>query len=294
MPSNQLPESTTFSSQLRVRAEYALSDLMLLATRIRFRPWKNWQLGWFIDKYGVNMSETPLQHFDEYPDFDSFFVRSLNPGARSWPTDANALCSPADGKLSEIGKVQSGKLIRAKSARLPVGALLGEGEQSASRFEGGSFFTVYLAPHNYHRAHMPLAGQLREMRYIPGRLFSVNPKTVAAVPDLFARNERTVCLFDTDFGEMAVIMVAAVFVGAIEHPWAGMVVPPRTGRTSNSYYRSENEHGPKLALGDEMGRFHMGSTVITVLANNNIDFTWPKSEGAVVEVGEQVATCPAP
>jgi len=274
--------------------ERLLSALMLFATRIRFRPWKNWQLGWFVEKYGVDMAETPIQDFDGYPDFDSFFVRGLNPGARRWPAEIGAISSPADGRLSETGRVEKHRLIGAKSSQLPVSALLGESEGQAVRFEGGSFFTVYLAPHNYHRVHMPLAGQLREMRYIPGRLFSVNPRTVREIPDLYTRNERTVCLFDTDFGEIAVVMVAAVFVGAIEHPWAGLVMPPRARESLRQQYRSENEHGPKLALGDEMGRFHMGSTVITVLQHQEVTFERPAGVNASIQVGDRVATCVTP
>ena len=291
MPPPDLEDIRTLSTRALHRAEYALSDLMFLATRIRFRPWKNWQIRWFIKKYGVDMAETPVQDFDGYPNFDSFFVRGLNPGARSWPAQDNAVCSPADGGLSEGGLIEKGQLVRAKTARLPVSTLLGESENEAARFESGSFFTVYLAPHNYHRVHMPLTGQLREMRYLPGRLFSVKPRTVRDVPDLFARNERTVCLFDTNFGAMAVVMVAAVFVGAIEHPWAGMVVPPRADRMFKRQYRRAHQHGPRLALGDEMGRFHMGSTVITLLQHHEVAFTRDASVGESVQVGNKVATC---
>ena len=274
----------------RTRLEHSLSGLMHFSTRIRLPMWKNWQMRWFIGRYGVNMSEALEQDIEAYPDFNTFFTRALRPGARSWPTEAGVLAAPADGVLSGFDRIDGQTLIQAKGMPYDLSQLLGGDSEWSKRFSGGRYFAIYLAPHNYHRVHMPLTGQLQRMHYVPGRLFSVSLDAVARVPALFARNERVVSLFETEHGAMAVVLVGAVFVGAIEQSWSGMAVPPRARSVQTSRYEHMGEHAPSLDVGDEMGRFHMGSTVVTLLESPSWKLEHVLSDGAgEVKVGEAVA-----
>ena len=239
--------------------------MMLCATRIRFRPWKNWQIRWFTRRYGVDLSEAAAPSPDHYSDFNQFFTRPLRPGARRWPEQMNVLCSPADGCLSSHGPVSDGSSLEAKGAPFSVDALLADDDEFTRRLSQGYQFTIYLAPRDYHRVHMPIHGELAAVHYVPGRLFSVNPRTVVRVPDLFSRNERVISRFQTDFGAMAVIMVGAVFVGAVEHASLGMVTPPRSDSVRAFPFDRSGTVPPAIPRAAELGRFHMGSTVIVLI-----------------------------
>lgn len=243
-----------------VLPQHGLSRLIYRLTRVRARWFKNAFIAVFLRLFDVDLSDSVGRPPDDFESFNAFFTRALTDGARPLPADASVLASPVDGTVSQAGDVAQGTLLQAKGYRYGVGDLLGD-PAATSTFDGGQFVTIYLAPYNYHRIHMPLAGSLREMRYVPGRLFSVNGATVAAVPRLFARNERVVCRFDTAAGPLALVLVGALNVGSIETLWAGEVAPSTT-RVATSWHYGPGE--VELARGQELGRFNMGSTVILI------------------------------
>lgn len=236
------------------------------------------QAGWlttlvikaFIKSYNVNMQEAERSEPDDYKTFNEFFVRPLKEGARPILSDKHTLVLPADGTVSQLGTIEQGKLLQAKGHDYTLDALLACDKQMVSLFQNGQFATIYLSPRDYHRVHMPCDGVLREMLYVPGELFSVNFLTAENVPNLFARNERLICLFDTPFGPMVQILVGATIVGSIETVWAGTVTPPRTGIIQRWEYPAVGKNSIKLAKGDEMGRFKLGSTVINLFAANTV------------------------
>lgn len=239
----------------------ALSRLVYWATRRTWRPWKNFLIGRVVKAYAVDMSQAEQTDAFAFASFNAFFTRALKSGARSLPADANAIACPADGRVSQFGLIRDGRIFQAKGQDFSAAELLGD-ETAASPFANGSFITVYLSPRDYHRVHMPLAGTLRETLHIPGRLFSVAPFAVEAVPRLFARNERLVCHFEGESGPFTVIMVGAMLVSGVETVWNGVEIPPY----SNSIVRRDwRGNGIRLDRGAELGRFNMGSTVIVLL-----------------------------
>jgi phosphatidylserine decarboxylase len=229
-------------------------------------------INWFIRRFQVDMSDAAIEDINAYPSFNAFFVRELKPGARPVAAAPNLLVSPVDGRVSQIGNIMQGHLFQAKGHFYSSEDLLGGDRLLANMFEGGRFATIYLAPNNYHRIHMPLDGQLKKMIHVPGRLFSVAPWTVNDVPRLFARNERLICLFSTTVGPMALILVGAINVAAIETVWSGLVTPPAGKKVSEFNF----EHTDKrYAKGEEIARFNMGSTVI-LLTSDKVH--WGKME----------------
>ncbi|WP_025772309.1 archaetidylserine decarboxylase [Thioalkalivibrio sp. HK1] len=282
-----------------------LSRLMLRATRIRFGPWKNWQIRWFIRRYGVDMSIAEQPSPSAYPHFNAFFTRSLTAGVRPIDGSAQGIVSPVDGRVLETGIVRANGIIRSKGHRFSLSDLFGgflfddpnhdgpddqrgksteniEGDIDALAefaktfdrrgFEGGHFATFYLSPKDYHRVHMPITGHLRAMVHVPGSLFSVNPRASGAVDGVFARNERVVSFFDTEIGPLAMVLVGALFVGCIEQTWCKAVAPSTRRRPSfRSYDRSKGGKIPiVIEKGREMGRFNMGSMVVMVLGNGRV------------------------
>lgn len=207
------------------------------------------------------MDEAANADINAYTCFNEFFTRELKAGIRPLAEPADSIISPADGMISQIGDISGGEIIQAKGKSYTVKNLLGGESEMAALFDQGKFATIYLSPKDYHRLHMPYSGTLRRMLHIPGRLFSVNGATANTVPNLFARNERVVCLFDTDIGPMALILVGAIFVASIETVWHGVVTPP-TQKSIQSW--DYNEQAAKLERGKEMGRFNMGSTIIVL------------------------------
>ena len=259
-----------------------LSAMMYRATRLRFAAWKNWQIRWFIQRYRVDMDAAIHQEPDNYPDFNSFFTRTLRPECR--PIDANhsALVSPADGTVSQFGDIGDGRVLQAKGQHYSVRDFLGGDSSRADAFRGGKYLTVYLSPKDYHRVHMPYGGTLRETVHIPGRLFSVNPCATQVIPNLFARNERVVSIFDTEMGRLAVVLVGAVFVGSIDMCW-----PFAQGKKS----QPSRVPAPVAPLkGEEIGRFNMGSTVVVLFANPQIVWTENVTIGRPVQMGTSIAT----
>ena len=249
-------------------------------------PWlKNALVRRFIRQFKVDMGEAADPDPTAYATFNDFFTRALKDDAR--PLGEGVL-SPADGRLSQFGPLEAGQLLQAKGHRFSAMDLLGGDADAARRYLGGSFATVYLSPSDYHRVHMPLAGTLTEMVYVPGRLFSVNAATTEHVPNLFARNERLVCHFDTEQGPMAVVLVGAMIVAAIETVWAGQITPlPRGG-----VQRIRFDTPVHLARGAEMGRFKLGSTVVMAFAEP-VTFADGIEPGAKVQMGQSLGAIPS-
>jgi phosphatidylserine decarboxylase len=264
--------------------QHALSRLVLHATRVR-APWfKNWLVRAFLRLYTVDMTEVVETDPLRYASFNEFFTRALKPGARPIAPDPGDIVSPVDGVISEAGGIEGDTLVQAKGRRYSLRELLAA-RAWASRFEGGSFATIYLAPFNYHRVHMPLRGQLEETVYVPGRLFSVNATTAAYVPRLFARNERVLTLFDTAFGEFALVMVGALNVGSIATVWSGDITP-----AAKRLVTVLPRQSLALEKGAELGRFNMGSTVILLFEAHRARWHAGVRAGTSVRLGQSLGT----
>jgi phosphatidylserine decarboxylase len=244
---------------------------------------KNRVIKWFIGRYGVDMSEAAETDPEAYPTFNAFFTRALKPGIRPLADGEKTLVSPVDGAISQLGQVTGDRVFQAKGQSFSLSELLGGEEATTAPFTGGEFSTIYLSPKDYHRIHMPMAGTLRQMIHVPGKLFSVNPVTAENVPNLFARNERVVCIFDTDSGPMAMVLVGAMIVGSVETRWAGVVVPGSRQVTSTRY---EGEQAISFEKGEEMGRFRLGSTVIMVMPKGAVTWNSDQVAGKTVRMGE--------
>ena len=262
-----------------------LSRLMSKFTHSEIKPWKNLMISQIIKFYGVNMSEAKEQDINNFASFNHFFTRELKSDVRPVIGDKDAIACPADGAVSQAGLIEQGKIFQAKGKSFSAVNLLGGDEARAKPFENGNFATIYLSPKDYHRLHMPVTGKLTEMIHIPGRLFSVNNATANSVNGLFARNERVACLFDTEFGPMALILVGAIFVSSIETTWHGVVTPPTISSVQNWKY-TENE--TVIAKGKEMGRFNMGSTIIVLFAKDNVNWNAELIADETVQLGEKI------
>jgi phosphatidylserine decarboxylase len=249
-----------FTTVQYILPHHLLSKAMRFFTHCRQTAWKNFMIRTVIKQYGVNMDEAISADLNAYQSFNHFFTRELKKGARTTTSQEHGIASPADGAISQAGQITQGNIFQAKGKNFTVSELLG-GDDYAKTFEEGVFSTIYLSPKDYHRLHMPLTGTLKEMIHIPGRLFSVNGATTQAIPRLFARNERVVCIFETEVGEMALVLVGAIFVSSIETVWHGVVTPPTRSTIRHWTY---NEKAPVLKKGAEMGRFNMGSTIIVL------------------------------
>ncbi|MES1963756.1 archaetidylserine decarboxylase [Psychrobacter sp. AH5] len=232
----------------------------------------------FAKAYHITLDEYERDNFNAYESFNDFFTRELKQDARPIDNTASGIVSPADGVISQLGQINDHKLLQAKGRDYDIGQLLAN-SADGDYFAGGSFATVYLAPSNYHRVHMPFDGTLTTARYVPGTLFSVNNTTAANIPDLFARNERLVCLFDTQYGKAAVVMVGAMIVAGIESV--------ATGKISRTEDIQETTHNMPLTKGDELGRFYLGSTAIVILPKA-AKANWQNelSANSVVQMGQ--------
>lgn len=238
-----------------------LSSLVRRAAHWSWRPWKDFLIRRVMSAYAVDLTQARIGDPAAYPHFNAFFTRALKPDARPLPADPAAITCPADGRISQTGAISEGRIFQAKGQAFTAAELLGD-EAAAVPYVDGSFVTVYLSPRDYHRVHMPLAGELVETLHIPGRLFSVAPFAVESVPRLFARNERLVCHFTAEHGPFALVLVGAMLVSGVETVWRGIEIPPYASRPLRRDWRG---HGIRLARGAEMGRFNMGSTVILLL-----------------------------
>jgi len=264
-----------------------LSALALRIARIETHWFKNAMIGFIAKRFGVDWNEAASANLDDYAHFNAFFTRALKPGARVAAAEADAIVMPADGRISQCGPIRHGRIFQAKGHDFSAAELLADAELG-KRFDGGVFATIYLSPRDYHRVHMPWSGRLLETRHVPGRLFSVGTGTVAQVPRLFARNERLVCLFETDFGPMAVVMVGALLVSGVETVWSGVEIPAYANRVIVRDYRATPEP-VQLDRFAEMARFNYGSTVIVLLPASATTLDAPLAAEIPVRVGQRLA-----
>ena len=255
------------------------SAVVYRATRSK-RAWLKRPLTrWFARAYGVDLSEAANADLDSYATFNEFFTRELKAGARPIATGPGTLVAPADGILTEHGAIDGDRVYQAKGSVYTLAALLGETGAAVTALEGGRYATIYLAPHNYHRVHAPLAARLTRTRYVPGARFSVSRATAAAIPRIFCRNERVVCWFETDYGTMVVVLVGALNVSSIS--------TFAHGEIASGAPREWREPEPRaVAQGAEIGRFNMGSTVVVLLGTNAFSFAAEACDGLAVRMGQ--------
>jgi phosphatidylserine decarboxylase len=240
---------------------------------------------WFIARYKVNMAEAANPEPACYKSFNEFFTRPLKDGAR--PLAAARFISPVDGAISQFGAIEKDQIFQAKGHSYSTTALVGGDAKLAAQFENGHFATLYLSPKDYHRIHMPCDGRLLQMVYVPGDLFSVNPTTARGVPGLFARNERVVCVFETEYGPMVLTLVGATIVGSMATVWHGVVNPPRFGDVREWHYDHQQI---RLKKGEEMGRFLLGSTVVMLFPRDTIQFNSNWQPTGAIRMGEEMGT----
>ncbi len=271
---------------LFVLPHHLMSRLVLAATRLRRpRALKNLAIRSFVRLLDVDVAEAAETVPEAYGCFNDFFTRPLQPGVRPIADGGRTVVCPIDGRVSQVGEIDGGRILQAKGRSYSLRELVGGDPRRAALFRGGRFANLYLSPRDYHRIHMPCDGTLYETVYIPGRLFAVAPHSVRVVPRLFARNERLVAVFETAGGPLAVILVGALFVGCIETVWGGVVTPPHGDRIRVEAHR---DTPLQLKRGDELGRFNMGSTVILLFAPGAVDWQRELLPDAAVRVGRKI------
>ena len=283
----------TYWQRAKVAFQYIMPQLYLtqLAGWFAQQKWgavTHFVIKAFAKKYNVDMSEAKKENFSDYESFNQFFIRELKDDARKINENPTALCLPADGRVSQIGHIDDDRLLQAKGHFFSLSDLLAGDEELVNTFKNGEFATIYLSPRDYHRVHMPCDATLRKMIYVPGDLFSVNPFLAEHVPNLFARNERVICVFDTAFGPMAQILVGATITASMSTVWAGVINPPRTGEVKVWTYQGDN--AIKLTKGQEMGAFQLGSTVINLFPANSVTLAEHLEVDVPVRMGEILAT----
>ena len=285
----QASQGAPIREQFAVALQYPIPKQALTALAGRFARWQGGAITravvrWFVRRYGVNMAEAAEPDIGKYASFNDFFTRALEPGAR--PLADSSLICPVDGAISQFGGIAGEQIFQAKGHEFSAIALLGGDAALAAPFHGGHFATLYLSPKDYHRIHMPCAGRLTRMIHVPGDLFSVNPTTARGVPGLFARNERVVCLFEGEFGPWALVLVGATIVGSLATVWHGVVSPPRPGQLREWRY---DDRDLRLAKGQEMGRFLLGSTVVLLFPAGPLQFDSAWAPGGAIRMGEAMA-----
>ena len=283
----------TYWQRAKVAFQYIMPQLYLtqLAGWFAQQKWgavTHFVIKVFAKKYNVDMSEAKKENFSDYESFNQFFIRELKDDARKINENPTALCLPADGRVSQIGHIDDERLLQAKGHFFSLSDLLAGDEELVNTFKNGEFATIYLSPRDYHRVHMPCDATLRKMIYVPGDLFSVNPFLAEHVPNLFARNERVICVFDTVFGPMVQILVGATITASMSTVWAGVINPPRTGEVKVWTYQEDN--AIKLTKGQEMGAFQLGSTVINLFPANSVTLVEHLEVDVPVRMGEILAT----
>ena len=283
----------TYWQRAKVAFQYIMPQLYLtqLAGWFAQQKWgavTHFVIKVFAKKYNVDMSEAKKENFSDYESFNQFFIRELKDDARKINENQTALCLPADGRVSQIGHIDDERLLQAKGHFFSLSDLLAGDEELVNTFKNGEFATIYLSPRDYHRVHMPCDATLRKMIYVPGDLFSVNPFLAEHVPNLFARNERVICVFDTAFGPMVQILVGATITASMSTVWAGVINPPRTGEVKVWTYQGDS--AIKLTKGQEMGAFQLGSTVINLFPANSVTLAEHLEVDVPVRMGEILAT----
>lgn len=269
---------------------------MFFLTHSKLRVWKNLFTRWFARQYQVDMSLAENEDLGSYENFNQFFIRPLKPEARPICPETNSIACPVDGTVSQAGNISDESIFQAKGREYSLTELLGSQNEWVDQFRNGNFATIYLSPKDYHRIHMPFDGELKQMTYVPGKLFSVSPATTREIPRLFARNERVVCFFETTAGPMAVILVGAMIVGSMETVWHGTITPPHGKHLSHWNYGStsgedsKSRKAVKLNKGEELGRFNMGSTVILLFPDGKIEWDAMVQANNGVQMGMKIAT----
>ncbi|KAE9525721.1 archaetidylserine decarboxylase [Testudinibacter aquarius] len=288
----------SYWQQLKIAFQYMVPQLALT----RLAGWfaeKQWgavthlAIKAFSAKYKINLQEAEKSEANQYASFNEFFIRPLKADARPINADQSAVCFPADGCISELGNIINGQLFQAKGHFFSLSDLLADDKKSAEAFENGKFVTTYLSPRDYHRVHMPCDGVLRKMVYVPGDLFSVNPFLAQHIPNLFARNERVICYFDTPFGAMVQILVGATITASISTVWAGVINPPRSGKVQQWEYPQDGASAVQLKKGEEMGAFRLGSTVINLFQADKIEFLPTLKATSAVNMGQAMTVSAA-
>jgi phosphatidylserine decarboxylase len=254
-----------------------VSHLAGLLANSQWAPLKNCLIRWLIKHFQISLDDCVRQSITDYRSANDFFTRTLKPDARPFIRDQQTICSPADGAISEVGTLLHDRLVQIKGQYYTLADLLNNAASSTQYYDG-SFMTIYLAPYNYHRVHMPITGRLKKMVYVPGKLFSVNKKSVAKVPRLFCRNERVLFLFDSEHGEFAVIMVGALLVGSIASSWGGVVT------------HSDDNLDLHLEKGAELGCFQFGSTVIMLFPPSFATLNPELTADTMLVLGQRVGT----
>lgn len=264
-----------------------LSRVIYYVMRWTWGPWKRLLIKTLSRAYRIDMADALEPDPEAYPSFNAFFTRALKPEARPIESAGGALVSPADGRISQIGRIRDGRIVQAKGLDYTVTELLGAREDEAVRFADGGFATIYLSPRDYHRVHVPFAGRLRRAIHVPGRLFSVAPWTTESIPRLFARNERLALLLDTEHGPLAVVLVGAIFVSSIETTFDGEVTPPYADQVRIRDY--SGAQAPEFDIGAEIGRFNMGSTVIILSGAEFPDWDSALTADSAVRMGQRLS-----
>ncbi len=264
--------------------QHALSRVIGFFANCRTKWFKNLLIGWFIKHYGVDMSLAKELDYKKYATFNKFFTRELDLSKRDIQAGGSSIISPVDGVISQFGRIENDQLMQAKGASYSLDKLLGG--EGGKQYANGEFITIYLSPRDYHRVHMPLSGKLLSMKYIPGKLFSVNAATTEAVDGLFTKNERIVCEFQTVIGNVAVIMVGAMLVASIHTAWAGKVAPNQSTDIQHFSYQQDDLI---LKQTEEMGYFELGSTVILLFPENTIKWIDKLALNSSILMGALVA-----
>ena len=265
--------------------QHSLSMLMHSLACSEWAWFKNSFICLIIKKYKVDLVDAKTADLRAYPNFNSFFTRQLSNGVRPIAEGDDIIISPVDGAISQLGQIKAGQIVQAKGQRYTVLELLAGDQLLAKQLEKSQFATIYLSPRDYHRVHMPLTGKLKSMCYIPGRLFSVSPRTSRTVPYLFTRNERVVTVFETKFGLMVLVLVGAIFVGSMETVWQGQITPDYGKKVERWIY--QDEESITIQKGEEMSRFNMGSTVV-ILMQQCKRFLGEFKAGSIVYMGQSI------
>ncbi|MXN89180.1 archaetidylserine decarboxylase [Pasteurella canis] len=282
----------SYWQRIKIAFQYVMPQLYLtqLAGWFAKQQWgavTHFVIKLFAKKYDVNMTEAAKPAFSDYTSFNEFFIRPLAENARPINQNPTALCLPADGRISQIGHITHDLLLQAKGHYFSLSDLLAGNQTLTDIFKDGEFATIYLSPRDYHRVHMPCDATLRQMIYVPGDLFSVNPFLAEHVPNLFARNERLICVFDTAFGKMVQILVGATITASMSTVWAGVINPPRPNQVTTWTYEGEN--AINLTKGQEMGAFQLGSTVINLFEKDHVQLADHLQVDSPVRMGEILA-----
>lgn len=270
----------------RMTPKYLLTRLAGVLARNELGSLTTWAITKFISKYGIDMSEAQKEKPEDYKTFNEFFTRDLKNGARPICPEENRLCMPVDGTIAEFGDITQGRIVAAKGQDYSFRVLVGGNDEDAAVFKDGKFICIYLSPANYHCIHMPIDGTLKKMLFVPGKYYSVNPTYVKTISELFTKNERAVCLFDTPAGPMAMVLVGATIVGSISTEWHGEVSPNKLKQVTVWDYSDKDI---SLKKGEKMGKFYLGSTVILLFGQDAVSFVDGLESGKPVKLGEPLA-----